>query len=200
MADPRYLSTMSLDEILNAVYMSKSAVVDGLLSSGVYILAGAPKIGKSFLVAQIALHVSKNYGTMRYIRAQSFISPWKTISAAYSRECCSRWNAESALGYQCRATLEVVGRDQPDQRLYLVKDQEHLIWNLDHVESELWKQPHDPVLESVSQIVSPENPEREGSPTALAAVLKTDMAVNRLTKHLNVNASRLLRNIRCDTE
>ena len=52
-ADPRYLNTMSLDEILNNVYMSKSAVVDGLLSSGVYILAGEPKIGKSFLVAQI---------------------------------------------------------------------------------------------------------------------------------------------------
>ena len=57
-ADPRYLNTMSLDEILNNVYMSKSAVVDGLLSSGVYILAGEPKIGKSFLVAQIAFHVS----------------------------------------------------------------------------------------------------------------------------------------------
>lgn len=74
----------------------------------------------------------------------------------------------------------------------MVKDQEHLLWNLDHVEHELWKQPPDPVLESVSKIVSSENPEWEGSPTELAAALKTDMAVNRLTKHLNVNASRLL--------
>ena len=72
----------------------------------------------------------------------------------------------------------------------MVKDQEHLLWNLDHVEHELWKQPPDPVLESVSKIVSSENPEWEGSPTELAAALKTDMAVNRLTKHLN--ASRLL--------
>ena len=38
-----------------------------------------------------------------------------------------------------RATLEVVGRDQPDQRLYLSKDQESLVWNLDHAENELWK-------------------------------------------------------------
>lgn len=32
----------------------------------------------------------------------------------------------------------------------------------------------------------------EGSPTELAQAIQTDMAVNRLTKHLNVNASRLL--------
>ena len=91
-----------------------------------------------------------------------------------------------------KATLEVVGRDQPDQRLYLSKDQESLVWDLDHAENELWKQPPDPVLEAVAMIVSSENREWEGSPTELAQAIQTDMAVNRLTKHLNVNASRLL--------
>ena len=91
-----------------------------------------------------------------------------------------------------KATLEVVGRDQPDQRLYLSKDQESLVWDLDHAENELWKQPPDPVLEAVAKIVSSENREWEGSPTELAQAIQTDMAVNRLTKHLNVNASRLL--------
>ena len=91
-----------------------------------------------------------------------------------------------------RATLEVVGRDQPDQRLYLSKDQESLVWGLDHAENELWKQPPDPVLEAVAKIVSADNREWEGSPTELAQAIQTDMAVNRLTKHLNVNASRLL--------
>ena len=33
-------------------------MAEGLLYAGAYILAGAPKIGKSFLVAQIAYHVS----------------------------------------------------------------------------------------------------------------------------------------------
>ncbi len=37
---------------------SRPPVIDGLLYSGAYILAGAPKIGKSFLVAQLAYHVS----------------------------------------------------------------------------------------------------------------------------------------------
>lgn len=91
-----------------------------------------------------------------------------------------------------KATLEVVGRDQPDQRLYLSKDQESLIWSLDHAENELWKQPSDPILEAVAKIVSADNREWEGSPTELAQAIQTDMAVNRLTKHLNVNASRLL--------
>ena len=91
-----------------------------------------------------------------------------------------------------KATLEVVGRDQPDQRLYLSKDQESLVWGLDHAENELWKQPPDPVLEAVAKIVSADNREWEGSPTELAQAIQTDMAVNRLTKHLNVNASRLL--------
>ena len=54
------------------------------------------------------------------------------------------------------------------------------------------RQPPDPVLEAVAKIVSAENRKWEGSPTELAQVTQTDMAVNRLTKHLNVNASRLL--------
>lgn len=91
-----------------------------------------------------------------------------------------------------KATLEISGRDQPDQRLYLSKDQERLVWLLDHAENELWKQPPDPVLEAVAKIVSDENREWEGSPTELTEALRLDMAVNRLTKHLNVNASRLL--------
>ena len=73
-----------------------------------------------------------------------------------------------------------------------VRKQENLIWSLDHAENELWKQPTDPVLEAVAKIVSSENREWEGSPTELAQAIQTDMAVNRLTKHLNVNASRLL--------
>ena len=91
-----------------------------------------------------------------------------------------------------KATLEISGRDQPDQRLYLSKGQERLIWLLDHAENELWKQPPDPVLKAVAKIVSDENREWEGSPTELTEALRLDMAVNRLTKHLNVNASRLL--------
>ena len=58
MSDPAYLHTVTLDELMDNVFDGKSAVIENLLYTGAYILAGAPKIGKSFLVAQIAHHVS----------------------------------------------------------------------------------------------------------------------------------------------
>ena len=48
------------------------------------------------------------------------------------------------------------------------------------------------MLEAVAKIVSDENCEWEGSLTDLAEAIRLDMVVNHLTKHLNVNASRLL--------
>lgn len=58
MQDPAYLHTVTLDELMEQVFQGKAAVVENLLYTGAYILAGAPKIGKSFLVAQIAYHIS----------------------------------------------------------------------------------------------------------------------------------------------
>lgn len=58
MSDPAYLHTVTLDELMDNVFEGKSAVIENLLYTGAYILAGAPKIGKSFLVAQIAHHIS----------------------------------------------------------------------------------------------------------------------------------------------
>ena len=58
MTDPRYLHTLTMTELFQTTYKSRPPVVEGLLYAGAYILTGAPKIGKSFLVAQIAYHVS----------------------------------------------------------------------------------------------------------------------------------------------
>ena len=58
MNDPHYLHTVSMTELYQTAYKSRPPVIDGLLYAGAYILAGAPKIGKSFLVAQLAYHVS----------------------------------------------------------------------------------------------------------------------------------------------
>ena len=43
---------------METVYEKQPALIDGLLFTGIYILAGAPKAGKSFLMEQIAYHVS----------------------------------------------------------------------------------------------------------------------------------------------
>lgn len=69
MNDPSYLRTVTLDELMDRVFQGKSAIIDTLLYTGAYILAGAPKIGKSFLVAQIAYHVSTGKGSLGVSRA-----------------------------------------------------------------------------------------------------------------------------------
>ena len=58
MADPRYLHTLTMTELFQTSYKSRPPIIENLLHLGAYLLAGAPKIGKSFLVAQIAYHVS----------------------------------------------------------------------------------------------------------------------------------------------
>ena len=56
--DPAYMHTISLNELYEQVYASRPPLIDGLLCSGTYLFVGAPKMGKSFLMAQLAYHVS----------------------------------------------------------------------------------------------------------------------------------------------
>lgn len=302
MNNPDYLHTVSLNELFDNVYESRPSIIDGLLYAGAYFLAGAPKIGKSFLVAQIAYHVGTgqplwgyevHQGSVLYLaleddygrlqgrmsrmfgvgaegsvffsvqakllsdgldgqleyfvrehpdtklivldtlqkvreasrdysyssdyelvtRLKSFADKHKLCVLAVHRtrkqaagdcfEMLSGTNgllgcADGALLMRkekrtdLTATLDVVGRDQPDQRLHIVKERDSLVWNLESAETELWKKPPDAVLESVKKLVEDSAGYWEGSPSELALALGSDMAVNRLTRHLNVNAGRLL--------
>jgi hypothetical protein len=90
------------------------------------------------------------------------------------------------------ATVDVVGRDQQDQILYLAKDPETQIWNLERTETELHREPPDAVLDAVARLVSPDNPEWVGSPSDLAEAARVGMAANALTKYLNVKCNQLL--------
>ena len=58
MMNPAYLHTVTLNELYETTYPSRPPIIDGLLYPGTYLFAGAPKVGKSFLVAQIAYHIS----------------------------------------------------------------------------------------------------------------------------------------------
>ncbi len=51
-------STISQDELYNQLYTPHAYIVEQLLCPGLYILAGAPKVGKSFLALQIGYSVS----------------------------------------------------------------------------------------------------------------------------------------------
>lgn len=301
-SDPYYLHTVSLTELYQTAYKSRPPIIDGLLYSGAYILAGAPKIGKSFLVTQIAYHVSTGeklweyevlqgsvlylaleddyqriqsrmfmmYGvedsdklhfataankigngldeqleffirehpdtkliiidTMQKIRevggeAYSYASDYEIIGklkqfadkycicvltvhhtrkqpAGDAFEMISGTTgllgcADGSLLMQKKkrtaldATIDVVGRDQQDQILYLSKDPETQIWNLERTENELHREPPDRILEAVAKLVSAEHREWTGSPSELADAVNTGMAANALTKYLNVKHGRL---------
>jgi len=90
------------------------------------------------------------------------------------------------------ATVDVVGRDQQDQILYLKKDAETQIWDLERVENEPYKEPPDPILEAVAGLVSESNPIWTGAPSELAEASRVSMAANTLSKYLNVKSGRLL--------
>lgn len=303
MASPDYLHTRTMAELYQTSYKSRPPVMTGLLNGGVYILAGAPKIGKSFLVAQIAYHVStgkslwgctvrqgtvlylaleddfpriqgrmfcmfgvndtpylhfataagkigggleKQLGnfvrehpdtrlvvidTMQKIRetggeAYSYASDYEIIDrlkqfadrrgicvltvhhtrkqpAGDAFEMISGTTgllgcADGSLLMQKKkrtaleATIDVVGRDQQDQILYLKKDPETQVWSLERTENELYREPPDVVLEAVAKLVSDHCREWTGSPSELAGAIQLGMAANALTKYLNVKSGRLL--------
>ena len=55
------------------------------------------------------------------------------------------------------ATLEVSGRDQQDQKLYLIRNTETLLWDLQKAETELWKEPPEPLLDEIAELVMKDN-------------------------------------------
>ena len=301
-SDPAYLHTVSLTELYETTYESRPPVIDGLLYSGAYLFVGAPKVGKSFLMAQLAYHASTgqklwdydvNQGTVLYLAleddyqrlqarmsrmfgvggaanlrfavyakqlgagldeqlekfvrehpdtrliiidtlqkireaggdAYSYANDYEIIGrmkqfadkkgvcvllvhhtrkqlAGDKFEMISGTNgllgcADGAFLLQkekrtdLSATLDIVGRDQPDQRLHLIRDPERLIWLLDHAETELWERPPDPLLDKIAAVITADNPEWNGSATELVCLLQVDIQPNILTRKLNVKAGEL---------
>ena len=302
MNDPAYLHTVSMNDLYQNIYQSRPPVIDGLLYPGTYLFAGAPKVGKSFLMAQLAYHVSmglplwdypvhkgtvlylaleddyarlqrrlsrmfgveetnnlyfatqaksvsegldqqlegfirehpdvrliiidtlqkvREIGGDRYSYASDYeiVTKLKTFSDRYgicllvvhhtrkmeaedSFDMISGTNgllgaADGAFLLQKErradnaATLDISGRDQQDQRLYLKRDEERLVWELERRETELRQEPPDPVLEAVAALVTAERPEWRGTATELVAALGLDMKPNALAMRLNVRAWRL---------
>ena len=69
------LSTRSCEEIMTTVYKPVEFVVDGLIAQGLYILAGAPNVGKSWLALDMCLSIAKGEGVLvrKHCRAQHCI-------------------------------------------------------------------------------------------------------------------------------
>jgi len=131
--DPSYLATVTMRELYETAYESKPPLIDGLLYPGTYLLAGAPKLGKSFLVAQLAYHVSTgtplwNYpvrkGTVLYLaleddnqRLQNRI--YQMFDMAIADQLYFATHARQ-LGKGLDEQLERFVREHPDTRLIII--------------------------------------------------------------------------------
>ena len=67
-----FMQTVSMPELYEMVYPGKPPIIDHFLYPGTYLFVGAPKVGKSFMMAQIAYHVSSgtpmwNYSVRKYL-------------------------------------------------------------------------------------------------------------------------------------
>lgn len=65
-AAPDFMQTVSMPELYEMVYPGKPPVIDKFLYPGTYLFVGAPKVGKSFMMAQIAYHVSSGTPMWQY--------------------------------------------------------------------------------------------------------------------------------------
>ena len=297
--NPDDLYTKTHSELFGEQYDTKPPLIDDLLYPGLYLLAGAPKTGKSFLAAQLCYHVSTgqnlwNYavrqGTVLYLALEDdyrrlqhrmyrmfglgctdklhFTTAAKQIGNGLEKQLemfvrdypdtvlviidtlqkirgadgekysyandydvvgklkaiADRYNicvvlihhtrkqqsndvfelisgttgllgcADGAMvlqkdrGPTLRATLDIVGRDQGESKLHLLRDTEHLYWMLDRVEAEPYEEPTDPLLETINKTVIST---WMGTATDLVDLLDLDMQPNMLSRYLNVNVSRL---------
>lgn len=298
------LRTISMEELYDTAYPPRVPIVEGLIFNGTYLFVGAPKVGKSFFMAQLGYHVSMGIplwgfpvtkGTVLYLELEDdyarlqrrlskmfgmegssnlhfatqskalnqgleeqlhkfvkehedarliiidtlqkvreasgdklsygndyeIVTKLKRFSDQYgicllvvhhtrkmessdSFDMISGTNgllgaADGAFIMQKekrtenKAVLEVAGRDQQDQRLFLNFNREQCVWELTKSETELWKEPVDSVLESLATVVTNEAPEWSGSASELLQLLpEIDMQPNAFTRKLNVSLERLL--------
>lgn len=302
--DPSYLKTVSLSALYDTDFEPTEALIDGLLYRGAYLFIGSPKVGKSFMTAQLAYHISTgtplwNYKVKKtpvlyfalednYQRLQrrlfQMFGADGTDDLYFATECKTVNGGldEQIKGFMCKhpdtgliiidtlkrvretggadysyssdydivarlkaladsykvtmlivhhtrkekaedifdmisgtngllgaadgafaltkekrtsnnATLDIVGRDQPDMKIKLVRDTKRLVWNFEEAETELWEEPPDPLLEKISEVVSSGGNCWNGTASELCEKLGSDMKPNVLSLKLSINSGRLLR-------
>lgn len=301
-SNPNHLPSISMTELYERIYTRKQPLIEGVLYPGTYLFAGAPKLGKSFLMMQLAYHVSTGtplwglpvhqcdvlYLSLEddFPRLQERLyRMFGTEATDHLHLCVSAHTIQDGLAMQLSrflmqhpatslviidtlqkvrdvyndtynygndyqliaylkhladfhhiclllvhhtrkqhaddsfdmvsgtngltgaadgtfilskekrtgntAVLQITGRDQQDQKFHLIRNEERLCWDLEKMETELWKAPPDPLLERVAQLILPGQEEWTGSPSQLRAFLNVNMKPNTMTQKLNINASRL---------
>ena len=302
--DPSYLKTVTMTELYDNIFESGTEIIEGLLYQGAYLFVGSPKVGKSFMMLQLAYHIStgkplwnykvrqspvlyfalednyarlqrrlyKMFGTEEtsnlylategktvnggldeqirgfmqehpdtgliiidtlkrvresgggeysYSNDYDIVAHLKAIADSYKISMLIVHHTRKEKGEDIfdsisgtngllgaadgafllsknkrtanEAIMDVTGRDQQDMRLYLNKDPQRLIWNMEKSETELWVEPPEPLLEKISAVCFSDSDSWCGTATELCEKLGVDIKPNILTMRLNVNAGRLIK-------
>ena len=125
MNSPDYLHTVSLTELYDTVYRSRIPIIENLLYTGAYILAGAPKIGKSFLVAQFAHHVSTGQSIWEYEIKQPGAVLYLALEDDYQRlqeRMARMFGVESAGELFFAVSAKQVGNGLDEQLAFFLRE------------------------------------------------------------------------------
>ncbi len=92
-----------------------------------------------------------------------------------------------------KATLDIVGRDQQDQKIHLQFNKTSCLWEFIKAENDIAPLPPDPLLENVASLLTEDMPTWMGTASELLPLLgDTDLQPNTLTRKLNTGVERLL--------
>ena len=93
--------------------------------------------------------------------------------------------------YELRSNPAAKVGNQQDQKLYLVRNTETLLWELQRAETELWKEPPEPLLDEIAELVMKDISSWEGSATELVSLIKVEIQPHVITRKLNILSGRL---------
>lgn len=297
------LHTMSMPELYDTVFVPRVPIVDGFLYGGTYLFVGAPKVGKSFFMAQLAYHVAMGIplwdypvrkGTVLYLALEDdyarlqrrlsgmfgiecadnlyFATQAKTLNEGLDRqlegflkerkdarliiidtlqkvrevggdrysyssdyEIVTKLKSFSDKYGICllvvhhtrklesedsfdmisgtngllgaadgafimhkkkrtdnEAVMDIVGRDQPDQKLTIEFDRERCVWKFKKAETELWKQPPNPLLEAINVFLTDRQAWEETATELVNQLPDMQLQANVLSRRLNTVNSQLL--------
>ena len=127
------LQTVSMTELYDTVYPPRTPVVDGFLYGGTYLFVGAPKVGKSFFMGQLAYHVAMglplwNYpvrkGTVLYLALEDdYARLQRRLSVMFGVECADNLffaTQAKTLNEGLDGELEGFIKEHKDARLIII--------------------------------------------------------------------------------
>ena len=220
---PSYLKTVSMAALYDTVFDIQPPLIDGLLQRGTYLFVGSPKVGKSFMMAQLAYHISTgtplwDYKVRKttvlyfaleddYPRLQKrlfqMFGAEETGDLYFATECKT---VNGGLEEQIRGFMQ----EHPDTGLIIIDTLKrvreavpsHLLLSKKRVTAifsskgsggSFHNSVSEPLLEKIADTLFSESDRWEGTASELCERLAVDIKPNVLSLRLSINASRLFR-------